>query len=229
MGWRFWNLLATDIDLAELNSRNVYLGVDLSSVSDITALVALFPFEEGHYKLLCYFWIPKLTARKSPYREWILRGHAYGTKGNAIDLRAVFNKIMELDKQFHIIDVALDPWGAQKLTTDLEDAGFTTNSDASDKRLIGMSQQIGRVSPPTKELLRLILEEKLLHEGHPIMGWMISNVVVRHNADGDIKVDKEKSDDKVDGVTALVMALDRAMRHKVKKSVYEDRGILILG
>lgn len=83
---------------------------------------------------------------------------------------------------------------------------------------------------PTKELMKLTLEKKIAHGGHPVMRWMADNIFIRTDPAGNIKADKEKSTEKIDGVIALIMALDRAVRcgNDVSESVYEERGILIL-
>ena len=83
---------------------------------------------------------------------------------------------------------------------------------------------------PTKELMKLTLEKKIAHGGHPVMRWMADNIFIRTDPAGNIKADKEKSTEKIDGVIALIIALDRAVRcgNDVSESVYDERGILIL-
>ena len=85
------------------------------------------------------------------------------------------------------------------------------------------------MSPATKELMRLTFDEKLAHGGHPVLRWMIDNIFVRTDPAGNIKPDKEKSTEKIDGAVASIMALDRALRHGVTQheSVYEERGLLV--
>jgi phage terminase large subunit-like protein len=85
------------------------------------------------------------------------------------------------------------------------------------------------MSPPTKELMRVVLEHKLAHSGHPVLRWNMDNVFVRMDPAGNLKIDKQKSTEKVDGAVALVMALDRAMKNQGGSgSVYDDRDFLIL-
>ena len=84
------------------------------------------------------------------------------------------------------------------------------------------------MSPPTKELMKLTLEERIAHGGHKVLRWMMDNVFVRQDPAGNIKMDKEKSTEKIDGAVATVMALDRAIRNEGSDgSVYDDRGILV--
>ena len=84
------------------------------------------------------------------------------------------------------------------------------------------------MSPPSKELMKLTLEKKLVHGGNPVLRWMMDNIFVRTDPAGNIKPDKEKSTERIDGAVALVMALDRAIRNENKASVYDERGILVL-
>jgi len=86
------------------------------------------------------------------------------------------------------------------------------------------------MSPPTKELMKLTLEQKLAHGGHPVLRWMMDNIYVRTDPAGNIKPDKEKSTEKIDGAVATIMALDRAIRcgGGNSESVYNARGLLVL-
>ena len=102
----------------------------------------------------------------------------------------------------------------------LEDDGFT---------MVPFGQGFRDMSPPTKELMRLVLERKLCHGGHPVLRWNMDNAFVRTDPAGNLKIDKERSTEKVDGAVALVMALDRALKNaNIGASVYDDRGFLIL-
>ena len=85
-------------------------------------------------------------------------------------------------------------------------------------------------SPPTKELMKLVLEKRVAHGGHPVLRWMMDNVFIRKDPAGNIKPDKEKSTEKIDGAVAMIMALDRAIRNGnvISESVYDERGILLL-
>ena len=86
------------------------------------------------------------------------------------------------------------------------------------------------MSPPTKEVERLVLQGKIRHGNNPVMRWMMDNVMIVTDAAGNIKPDKKKSRQKIDGVIASIMATDRAVRHSVEanKSIYESRGLVML-
>ena len=109
----------------------------------------------------------------------------------------------------------------QKAKDIIEGMGFT---------VVPFGQGFKDMSPPTKELMKLVLEERIAHGGHPVFSWMIDNVTVRTDPAGNIKADKEKSKEKIDGAIATIMALDRAIRcgNDSSESVYDNRGILII-
>ena len=114
----------------------------------------------------------------------------------------------------------MDRWNATMLTQNLEDDGFT---------MVPFGQGFKDMSPATKELMKLVLEGKIAHGGHPVLRWMMDNIFIRQDPAGNIKPDKEKSTEKIDGAVATIMALDRAIRGGGEKvSVYEERGILFI-
>lgn len=86
------------------------------------------------------------------------------------------------------------------------------------------------MSPPTKELMKLTLEGRLAHSGHPVLRWIMDNIFIRTDPAGNIKPDKEKSTERIDGAVATIMALDRALGNGVGtgSSVYDGRGLLVL-
>lgn len=205
-----------------------YAGLDLSSTSDITAFVLVFPprTEEEKYSILPFFWIPEenlqLRVRRDhvPYDVWEKQGHLQMTEGNVIHYGFIEKFIEDLGMKYHILEIAFDRWGAVQMVQNLEGMGFT---------VVPFGQGYKDMSPPTKELMKLTLEKKLAHGGHPVLRWMMDNVFIRQDPAGNIKMDKEKSTEKIDGAVATVMALDRAIRNEgCFGSVYDQRGILVL-
>ncbi len=116
---------------------------------------------------------------------------------------------------------AFDRWGAVQMVQNLEGMGFT---------VAPFGQGFKDMSPPTKELMKLTLEQKIVHGGQPVLRWMMDNIYIRTDPAGNIKPDKEKSTEKIDGAVATIMALDRALRNGggENTSVYAERGILFL-
>lgn len=224
-----WDSCAFPIDPAGLEGRICYGGLDLSSTTDLTAFVLVFPpeDEEDKYTVLPYFWIPEgnmdLRIRRDhvQYDVWEKQGYLQTTEGNVVHYGFIERFIEELNTKYNIKEIAFDRWGAVQMTQNLEAMGFT---------VVPFGQGFKDMSPPTKELMKLTLEEKLAHGGHPVLRWMMDNIFVRTDPAGNIKPDKEKSTERIDGAVATIMALDRALRNRgqATDSVYADRGLLIL-
>jgi hypothetical protein len=224
-----WDACGFPVDEKELLGRECYGGLDLSSSIDITAFVLVFPPRDDveKYVILPYFWIPeenmRLRVRRDhvPYDVWEKQGCLMTTGGNVIHYGFAENFIEELGKKFHIREIAFDRWGAVQMVQNLEGLGFT---------VVSFGQGFKDMSPPSKRLMELVLEKKIAHGGHPVLRWMMDNIFVRTDPAGNIKPDKEKSTEKIDGAVATVMALDRAIRNEGNNggSVYDDRGILVL-
>ena len=199
-----------------------------SSTTDITAFVLVFPptEEDENYYILPYFWIPEdnMEARVNkdhvPYDLWERKGHIQTTEGNVIHYAFIEKFIEELGKVYNIKEIAFDRWGAVQMTQDLDNMGFT---------VIPFGQGFKDMSPPTKELMNLVLAKRLRHDGNPVLHWMMDNVCVRSDPAGNIKMDKAKSTEKIDGAVATVMALDRAIRNDGgSESIYDSRGLLFI-
>lgn len=155
-----------------------------------------------------------------PYVTWEQKGLITATDGNVIDYGFIVRDIEQLGEKYHIREIAFDRWGAFQISQQLEGLGFT---------LVGFGQGFVSMSAPTKELLRLVMDKKLVHGGHPVLRWMADNMTVSTDAAGNVKPNKQKSREKIDGMVAGIMALDRATRHGAQaKSVYQKRGLLSL-
>ena len=222
-----WDECGGVVDPYALEGRACYAGLDLSSTSDLTALVLVFPptSEDEPYIALPFFWLPEetlsLRVRRDhvPYDQWAKRGFIQTTEGNVVHYGFIERFICELGERYDIREIAHDRWNATMMVQTLEDDGFT---------MVPFGQGFKDMSPPTKELMRIVLEHKLCHGGHPVLRWNMDNAYVRTDPAGNLKLDKEKSTEKVDGAVALVMALDRAQRNLNGGSVYDERGLLTL-
>ena len=214
------------IDVENLKGRDCYAGLDLSSTSDITAFVLIFPprNEAENYQVLPYFWLPEetlvLRSRRDHvlYDVWEKQGFLLTTEGNVVHYGFIERFIEELSTIYHIKEIAYDRWNATQMVQNLEGMGFT---------MVPFGQGYKDMSPPSKEYYKLMMEGKIQHGGHPVLKWMAQNVVMRQDPAGNIKPDKEKSVEKIDGIVATIMALDRCIRHqKNDGSIYDERGIL---
>jgi phage terminase large subunit-like protein len=222
-----WDACARSIELEKLIGRPCYAGLDLASTIDIAALVLVFPSDDDPpiYDVLCFFWVPAETVaertRRSnvPYLSWVEQGLITATEGNVIDYRAIGAKLDELAQTYSIQEIAYDRWGATQLIQDLQAGGL---------EVVPFGQGFFSMSPPTKELMNLVLAERIRHGGNPVLRWMASNVMVQQDAAGNLKPDKAKSAEKIDGIVALIEGVDRATRQTNTGSPYDDRGLLIL-
>ncbi|HFI0091575.1 TPA: terminase large subunit [Streptococcus suis] len=214
------------IQYESLKGRSCYAGLDLSSTSDITAFVLVFPprFEEENYIVLPFFWLPEdtleLRCRRDHvlYDVWERQGYIKTTEGNVVHYGFIEKFIEDLSEIYHIKEIAYDRWNATQMVQNLEGMGLT---------MVPFGQGYKDMSPPSKELYKLMMEGKIQHGGHPVLKWMGQNVVMRQDPAGNIKPDKEKSVEKIDGIVALIMGLDRCIRHQTDEgSVYDERGIL---
>lgn len=224
-----WDKCAFAVNEEELAGRVCYGGLDLSATTDLTAFVLVFPPEEqtDKYQILPYFWIPEETVDLRvkrdhvPYDVWKKQGFIQTTEGNVVHYGFIETFIERLGERYNIREIAFDRWGAVQMVQNLEGMGFT---------VVPFGQGFKDMSPPTKELMKLTLEEKIAHGGHPVLRWNMDNIFIRTDPSGNIKADKEKSTEKIDGAIAMIMALDRAIRcgNDNTASVYDERGILFI-
>lgn len=224
-----WDACNFAVSEEELEGRVCYGGLDLSSTTDMTAFVLVFPplDEDDKYMVLPYFWVPEdtldLRVRRDhvPYDVWERKGYLQTTEGNVVHYGYIEKFIERLGERFNIREIAFDRWGAVQMVQNLEGMGFT---------VVPFGQGFKDMSPPTKELMKLVLEKRIAHSGHPVLRWNMDNIFIRTDPAGNIKADKEKSTEKIDGAIATIMALDRAIRcgNDTQESVYDNRGILVI-
>lgn len=223
-----WDACNFKVNEEELKGRVCYGGLDLSSTTDITAFVLVFPplDEDDKFQILPYFWLPEdnldLRVKRDHvnYDLWQKQGYLQTTEGNVVHYGFIEKFIEYLGEIYNIREIAFDRWGAVQMVQNLEGMGFT---------VVPFGQGFKDMSPPTKELMKLTLERKIAHGGHPVLRWMMDNIFIRTDPAGNIKADKEKSTEKIDGVIATIMALDRAIRcgNDTSESVYDDRGLIV--
>lgn len=224
-----WDACAYPVNEEMLEGRVCYGGLDLSSTTDLTSFCLVFPPEDEDepYYVLPYFWVPEDTLELRvkrdhvPYDLWHRQGYLETTEGNVVHYGYIEKFIERLGERFNIREIAFDRWGAVQMVQNLEGMGFT---------VVPMGQGFASMSPPTKELMKLTLEKKLAHGGHPVLRWNMDNIFIRTDPAGNIKADKAKSTEKIDGAIACIMALDRAIRcgNDVSESVYDSRGLLFI-
>ncbi|MGB7479862.1 MAG: terminase TerL endonuclease subunit [Burkholderiaceae bacterium] len=192
-------------DLPDLAGMACYAGLDLSTTTDISALVLAFPVG-GTVHLLPFFFVPQEGVKKRserdrvPYDQWIKQGHIIATPGAVIDYDYIRAKLNELAERYQIKEIAIDRWNAAQLSTQLSGDGF---------EMIGFGQGFASMSSPTKELEKRIIAGEINHGGNPVLRWMASNVATEQDAAGNVKPSKKKSTERIDGIVAAIMCLGR--------------------
>ena len=222
-----WDKCYGVVDRAELEEQICYAGLDLSSTTDISALILDFPQDDGSHTWLLSAWIPEDNIHdrerrdKVPYSAWINSGYLNTTPGNVIDYEFIRKEISDLNETYHIKQIAIDRWNATELSTQLMGDGFD---------VVPFGQGFASMSAPSKELQRLIVGGKLNHGGNPLLRWAISNVAIELDAAGNIKPSKKKSTERIDPIVAGIMAIGVASIDQKDSdcSVYDTRGLLTI-
>lgn len=214
-------------ELAKLEGRRCFAGLDLASTTDVACLVLLFePPEDGDgiFDILPIFWIPESNAYKRektdkvPYRTWVRQGHMRMTEGDVIDYDVIRKDINELGKLYDIAEIAIDRWAAAQITTQLQGDGFD---------MVPFGQGYKSMSPACKGLEKMVIGVQCRHAGHPVLRWMASNLAVEEDSAENVKFSKKKSSEKIDGMVSLAMAYGRydANAEVDTSSIYDDNGI----
>lgn len=222
-----WEACKAGIEETELIGARCWSGLDLASVQDIAALVHVFPDDsDGCFDVVCRFWCPEVKAREvtekgiAPYADWIRAGYLTATPGEVIDYDFIMAQIQADAEQFDIQSLCFDRWGSTQLVQKLDEAGMV---------VIPFGQGFKSMSPPTKELDKLIRQHRLRHH-NPVLDWMAGNAVVKEDPAGAIKLVKNATGGrhkKIDGIVALVMALDRAILQQETTASYDGDGALM--
>lgn len=213
-----WMASCGDYDIEQLKGKECYVGLDLSSRTDITALCLLFK-PGDFYVTLNYFWLPEEKSLQSAdhknikYPDWVSDGYITETEGNVVDYDFIISKLAELAKTYRIKEIAYDDWNAHHIAPKLVEMGF---------ELREFRQGYKSMNLPTKELEKLILEKKYFHLGNPVLRWMNANVLIKSDEADNIKIikDKNRPNQKVDGMIANVMALGLHLDEQLSKGTY---------
>jgi len=227
-----WDANAGEIGARELEGvlrgHACYGGLDLSAVSDLTAWVMVFPREGDpeEVDILCRFWCPEAriydahNRYRDQYQAWARDGWLDVTPGDAVDYAHIRARVLEDAQAFRVMDMNVDRlFQGYQLTQELADEGLA---------VFGMGQGFLSMAAPMRDFERRLLDKKLHHGMHPVLRFMAESVAVRRDPADNLKVDKAESQGRVDGIVALVMGIDRAMRQGTGGSVYETRGVLVL-
>ena len=241
-----WDACAGSIDLASLKGQVCCGALDIGAISDFTAFILIFGHGDGEpvtvtsenlhgeptsemiqrqsYTFLPFFWLPEKPPRRDPRMAddidaWRREGYIRTTPGNVVDYSQVVADISEITAQYSLTNLAIDQgFQGMQITQDLQRI-------FGEEHVVAFRQGILSMAGPFRELLQLMLLRRLHHDGNPVMRWMAGNVA-GDTRGGLTKPSKDKSSEKIDGITALTMAIGTAMAQPgPTKSVYEERGI----
>ncbi len=209
MDMRAWDACAdSSIDLDAFVGQPCWIGLDLASKTDIAALVMVFPHPEiaDAYVVFGKYYLPEDTvtaAGNSQYEGWMRTGRLTVTPGNVIDFGWIEADLLDMASRYAIQAVAFDPFQATQLSTRMLAEGLP---------MIEVRPTVLNFSEPMKTLEALVLQKKLTHDGDPVLSWMASNVVAHLDVKDNIYPRKERPENKIDGIVALIMAISRAIK-----------------
>jgi phage terminase large subunit-like protein len=208
-------------DATPVAGRPCWLGIDLSSTEDLTAVVAVFPegpADDRSYDVIAKFFLPadnlkrKAEQDRADYIRWANEGFLELTEGNVVDHAAVISYAASLADTCDVREAAIDRWGAVSVETQLQAAGLN---------VVRFGQGFASMAAPVKELKRAILKGQFRHGGNPLLRLCFGNVVTERDAAENEKFTKEKARGRIDGAVAAAMAIGRAIADDAQRSVYD--------
>jgi phage terminase large subunit-like protein len=205
-----WDKGSEAFDETRLHGRVCFGGLDLASTTDLTAWILVFPptGSDPHWHVVCRFFVPEDNMKRRelkdrvPYRAWAKQGFITATPGNVVDQEWIRQQILQDAADFDLKEVAYDEWNAAKIATELTEDGVV---------MVKLPQNFQSLTAPTKHLEGLALSGRLRHGGNPVLRWNAGNVVLLSDSNDNYRPNKKRSRDRIDGIVALVMGLNRAL------------------
>lgn len=207
-----WMAGGASPDLEALRGRECFAGLDLSAVRDLTALVLVFPGEEGTFDVLPFFWLPgdglkdREEEDRVPYWSWKQSGYLETTPGVTIDPAFIAHRVVQMAELYDLRMLGYDRWRIDTFQRALAELG-------AEVPMAPFGQGYKDMAPAVDLLERLVAERRLRHGGHPILTWCAANTVATADPAGNRKLDKSRSRGRIDGLVALAMALAVAAKH----------------
>lgn len=220
-----WSGITSVVPMEELLGQKCVGALDLAAVNDYTALCLKFNIG-GRHQFLWRFYIPEdkyrqrydMQRENANIEEWVRKGFITVTPGNVTDYDYIIRDIVELGERYEMTTMAYDPWNSSTIVPKLVEQGVNMQP---------FTQTISNYAMPTKEFERIVGMGIVDHYDNPVARWMLSNVVIREDVNGNRRPDKRKSSEKIDGIVAAIMAIGQSMSDSVTaQHIYERRGIL---
>lgn len=210
-----------------LEGRRCIGALDLSSTIDLTALALAFDNELGGHDLVMRFWMPedrileRVQKDRIPYDAWVRDGWILATPGDVVDYDFIREEVHRLADRFELVELDYDPWNATQIAVQLMGDGVN---------MVEFRQGYKSMSPAAKEFERLVVAGRIRHGGHPVLAWNINNIAITSDPAGNIKPDKQRSREKIDGAVAAIMAIGRATVQPAEEAnPYASGGFFVLG
>lgn len=231
VGWlplTLWDQTTGKWSRSELVGKKCYPGMDLSSTTDITGVVYLFPPQDGipDWRFIHDAWIPEDSMKERvqrdhvPYDRWVEQKYLHATPGNVVDYDFVEARLLATSCQYEIAALGTDPWNSRMLTQRLMRGGVN---------VIEVAQNMAQMSPAMKMIEQLLKRGRMTHEVNPLARWCFGNTNIAIDGNENIKPMKNKSIERIDLTVALINAMATAMIYEsMEESIYEQRGMLSL-
>jgi phage terminase large subunit-like protein len=219
-----WDDCRQDYTAEDLHGRPCYAGLDLSSTRDVTAFVLVFPEDDGGVSVLPWFWIPQDNVDQRAgqdqrmIRNFAERGMVEMTSGNVIDVLYLVDRIYDICQQFSVQRIGVDPWKADAPVQLLEQKGIPP------KTIETVPQSFSTYNEPMQQLLSGLVDGSFRHDGNEVLRWMAANFTAKEDPNGNLRPDKGKSAEKIDGMCAMLMGMALLNRYGHKGSAYSTSG-----
>lgn len=225
-----WDKCQFPIDENILKGKKCFGGLDLASVRDLTVFTLLFPADNEllvpYVKV--WFFLPEETAAHRSlrdsvkYLDWIEEGFIIPTDGDVVDAAYIKKTVLKQAEKYDIESIGFDRWNSSQLVIELGHEGLNMEP---------FGQGFGSMSAPTKVLDKMVNSATINHGGHPVLAWNADNVVIETDASDNVKPNKKKSTEKIDGIVALVMSIGEWLdfiKKEAKPDAYGKKGIRLL-
>jgi phage terminase large subunit-like protein len=212
-----WALCGRNLkDFEGYESRECYIGIDLSAKIDLTSVGFVFPNDDGAYTIFSHSFIPEETLQakrktdKVPYDLWVKQGWLTATEGAVVDYEFVKAYIKEVIEKHNIkpVMICYDPWNASQFAQDMEKEGFV---------MVEIRQGIKTLGEATKDFREKVYQGKIIHNNNPVLTWAVGNAATRSDANENIMLDKSKSTERIDPIAAIINAYSQAMKRQTFK------------
>ncbi len=210
-----WAECKRELRLEDFKGRRCFVGMDLASKIDLTAIELLFPNEDGTFARFGKYYLPEETVllpENQHYQGWHRDGWLTATDGNQTDYFHVLDDIKQMAQDFEIAQFAFDPHNATMLVTACQDEGLP---------MMSFGPTVLNFSEPMKQIEALIKDRKLVHNGDPVMNWAMSNVTAKVDRKDNVFPNKERPENKIDPFVALCMAMGVAMQSEQKQPEFQ--------